>query len=91
MVHLVFKYSVNELPFLFRVPSKTYPLRKWSIVTDWQKHKLTHELKKTNQNPKTDGSQLKNRKNKGTPHAPAPQNEQKKLQQIMQLNNSHRR
>lgn len=34
MVHLAFKYSINELPFLFRIASKTYPLRKCSIVTD---------------------------------------------------------
>jgi len=34
MVHLAFKYSINELPLLFRVASKTYSLSKWSIVTD---------------------------------------------------------
>lgn len=54
MVHLAFKYSVNELPFLFWVPSKTYPLRKWSSVTDWQKQELTHKKKQTTtQKPKT--------------------------------------
>lgn len=51
MVHLAFKYSINELPFLFRVASKTYPLSKWSIVTDWQKQKFTHEIKKKKKIP----------------------------------------
>lgn len=41
MVQLSFKYSIKELPFLFKVASKTHPLNKRSIVTDYKTKNLT--------------------------------------------------